>query len=47
MLINILFLKKWLFSKKKTSTEVPVSADGTIKRVGLSWEVREAESQRV
>ena len=29
-----------------TSTEVPVSGDGTIKRVGLSWGVREAESQR-
>ena len=39
--------KMCLANENKTSTEVPVSGDGTIKRVSLSWGVREAESQRV
>ena len=36
---------KKICTSKLTSTEVPVSSDGKIKRVSLSWGVRESGSQ--
>ena len=40
-----------LFSQLKTSTEVPVSGDGTLEKisqsVSLSQRIRESESQKV
>ena len=45
----ILMVTKGVFTEELTSTEVPVSGDGTIEKVGLSWGVRgrESESQEV